>query len=657
MPVLMQMLSIGGEGALVAKLWREHEGDGGKEAKGYLLYILVRYGFKIGQRKKQLWFDVLKDRRFRKLAATVAGLEQRITASEGQDQSPHLGGAELDTGDGGDDGYQREEDEVEDMLIPDIDEVDGEEVGNNQPLPDGERLGESVANSDPRRMLEEMRELHAGIVNQLDGFRVREQITAEELSALQDKQQKLEASQEKYAQQHHTLEHNFEENREMLAKNIEENQRTLEHIIEENHHRLEINIEANQQTCEQIIEENQHRLEKSVSGKVELFSSHLRDVQVGIQTVTEQLQITEHTIASNHHKLTTEVQNHQARVKEVTDDLTTITHNLQIGQQEQSDRLTTMSTITGDLQTRQNRLTGAIQSMKEDLRDLQANQDGSRAENKDGFSALTTLINTHIVQIPGPVIKDSNDSGNNWVFLRLRDCSVEAGDHVDGNPLYRRIFSAGEDNRSVSRAIVVSFSTPFLIALIGYSGGGKSHSAFGTDGILAAIIQRLPFVAIDVMQVMASRQALGSYTSDDLNIAEKITSSRESARTPANLQSSRTHLMVRFENAETGEYLGLLVDVAGPEESGNRAALDTTAMKTTSAQISNSNIQFRLLIQELVTAGKSNLIKYKHGSRLNSEVCEFLGRVKVTPTVRVLVCGDGTEVALVDKAVEMSPKL
>lgn len=118
--------------------------------------------------------------------------------------------------------------------------------------------------------------------------------------------------------------------------------------------------------------------------------------------------------------------------------------------------------------------------------------------------------------------------------------------------------------------------------------------------------------------------------------------------------------MVCFENNETDEYLGLLVDVAGPEESGNRGTLDTTAMKIPSATISNSNIQFCLLIQELVvTAGnsKSNLIKYKNGFQLNSEVCEFLGRVKVIPTIRVLVCGDGTEVALVDKAVEMSPKL
>lgn len=133
-------------------------------------------------------------------------------------------------------------------------------------------------------------------------------------------------------------------------------------------------------------------------------------------------------------------------------------------------------------------------------------------------------VNTHIVQIPGPVMEDSENEGgnygeNHWVFLRLRNCSLEAGDYVDGDPLYRRIFSAGEDNRSVSRAIVVSLSTAFLIARVGYAGGGKSHSAFGPNRALAAIIQRLPFVEVDVMQVMASWQALKLYTSGDMNIA------------------------------------------------------------------------------------------------------------------------------------------
>lgn len=48
------------------------------------------------------------------------------------------------------------------------------------------------------RMMDEMREIHAGIVNELEGFRSRDQILAEELISIRDKQRRFEEREQKF---------------------------------------------------------------------------------------------------------------------------------------------------------------------------------------------------------------------------------------------------------------------------------------------------------------------------------------------------------------------------------------------------------------------------------------------------------------------------
>lgn len=72
------------------------------------------------------------------------------------------------------------------------------------------------------------------------------------------------------------------------------------------------------------------------------------------------------------------------------------------------------------------------------------------------------------------------------------------------------------------------------------------YTTSAPDGSLTAILKRLPVVDIDVMQLMVSRQSLGSYApNEDTNTPEKITASRISTRTPANSQSSRARIEAR----------------------------------------------------------------------------------------------------------------
>lgn len=233
------------------------------------------------------------------------------------------------------------------------------------------------------------------------------------------------------------------------------------------------------------------------------------------------------------------------------------------------------------------------------------------------------------------------------LFLRLRGSTSLQDDLVDHpieNPdVYRRIWVAEEENKIISRAVTANFTVPFVVALIGYSGGGKSYTAFGSDGLLGGILARLPNkTSLQVTQVLEKTKSLGSFSDQPVEeMAANITMRRVSARTAANPESSRAHIVIRFENPETDVPYGLLIDVAGPEESENIAQLDAE-MTRESSKIAQDNIYIRQLLQEVVAG--NDIALYKRSSKLNSLVGGFL-KDAGTPTavsVRVVVCAEST---------------
>lgn len=89
----------------------------------------------------------------------------------------------------------------------------------------GERPPEVVGNvTDLMTMMDEMREIHAGIINELEDFRSRDQIPAEELISIRDKQRRFDKSQQEMKKDvdgnHHILAQNLKENRNLLASRI-----------------------------------------------------------------------------------------------------------------------------------------------------------------------------------------------------------------------------------------------------------------------------------------------------------------------------------------------------------------------------------------------------------------------------------------------------
>lgn len=80
------------------------------------------------------------------------------------------------------------------------------------------------------------------------------------------------------------------------------------------------------------------------------------------------------------------------------------------------------------------------------------------------------------------------------------------------------------------------------------------------------------------------------------------TKKRATASTVANHESSRAHLVIRFESRETEMPCGLLIDTTGPERSANIAQLDRD-MTRESTKIGNDNICIPKLLEGVV-AGK-----------------------------------------------------
>lgn len=260
------------------------------------------------------------------------------------------------------------------------------------------------------------------------------------------------------------------------------------------------------------------------------------------------------------------------------------------------------------------------------------------------------------------------------IYLRLREGSMTAIDLVNASPGIHRCFTSGEPTDYVARAVTrgLSSSTPFIVAVTGFSGGGKSFNAFSPDGLLETILGYLPDVEVTVTEILTNARYLCGFShatrGSALEICQKITQQRTSRSTPANDESSRSHLVVSFESEDTGRLFGILLDIAGDEGSADRMILHDE--KAVSNNIALNNADWRKMLWELATPGKgvkgflgsggAGISNYKRVSKLNSEVVSFLGRMVAQkgakglpgpmPIVRMLYCVDGRVEAMVAKS-------
>lgn len=322
----------------------------------------------------------------------------------------------------------------------------------------------------------------------------------------------------------------------------------------------------------------------------------------------------------------------------------------------------TQETINQKLRLQQAQLA----SHQEQIDDI--HQD-TRSLLSEAVSAFTTSLDVKLAALTAQgatgqgAAPEPSDTGSHEIFLRLRNCTEEVEELAADFGEFRRIWTAGEGNRIVSRAItrsIITSRSTFLIALIGYSGGGKSYTAFGCDGLLYAILERLPPAFIEVTEVLDQKHSLGAFTSNDQSpsaiaatIATTITENRRKAENIANKESSRGHLVVRFEDQATGRLLGMLIDVAGPELSEHIKQLQPEMQKE-SDKIANDNINIRHLLEAYANAGDVTVLR--RASKLNRVVEQGLGEAKGKAiVVRVVLCCDGSSSLMAGKTRKMVP--
>lgn len=243
------------------------------------------------------------------------------------------------------------------------------------------------------------------------------------------------------------------------------------------------------------------------------------------------------------------------------------------------------------------------------------------------------------------------------LYLRVRNPSAEAENAVDAaSAVLHRAFVAGEPTDVVVRAVTrgLSSSVPFIIALLGYSGGGKTFT-FGQ--LLDTVLGYLPDVEVMVLEVLNTRTYLNSY-SNKQGLAEEINKLRKQRPTPANMVSSRAHLVVTFEAVNSDRKYGMLLDIAGDEESEDRAQLQPEE-RLVSAEIAKNNSDFRSLVHDLMAdAAGQKVSMFKRSSKLNSEVSGYLGHCKrQPPVIKLLYCADGNRADIVAKTLQMMPEI
>lgn len=255
------------------------------------------------------------------------------------------------------------------------------------------------------------------------------------------------------------------------------------------------------------------------------------------------------------------------------------------------------------------------------------------------------------------------------LFLRIRNPPLDIDTESEMFDRFTRIFVMGESTFRVAHQVVSSLHVPFLVVMMGYSGGGKSYTMLQEDGVVAAIIGTLPSpLNVTITEIGETTRPMADLLFPRNTVVEilaKITSCRTTSPTPANATSSRTHIMVQFENLAAGVVYGCLVDVCGAEESvhraegGGRGSGDGSKARGTA--IAQENVAFRLMLMELAANGKSGFTTrgkvsvVKHASPLNLAVGRFLKEVVGDPQIRVVACMDGGMMGQVGKVLSVMP--
>lgn len=243
------------------------------------------------------------------------------------------------------------------------------------------------------------------------------------------------------------------------------------------------------------------------------------------------------------------------------------------------------------------------------------------------------------------------------LYLRIRNPTAEAEHIIDTTTLsIHRSFLAGEPTDVVARAITrgISASVPFVFGLVGYSGGGKTYTF---DGLLDTILRYLPEVEVTVLEVLATRKFLKSFTNAQ-GLGEQISKLRQQRPIPANAASSRSHLVVTFESVSSERKYGMLLDIAGDEQSIDRAMLAPGEVLV-SSEIARNNTDFRALIQAMISGLDVSGVDarmFKRSSKLNSELSAFLGCHQHT-LIRLLYCADGSKGDMVAKTIKLMPEM
>lgn len=342
----------------------------------------------------------------------------------------------------------------------------------------------------------------------------------------------------------------------------------------------------------------------------------------------------------------------------------------------QNDQRTGIQEVQGLIKVHDQEITDLRDRQEVQAQELKGVQEAHAAEmvvvRKDFAAAVDStmahhseLVMTRMEQLlsvsrPPPeqeaVSAPSHDVPAVQLYLRIRNPSAEAEHEIDSTHLaLHRAFIAGEPTDVVARAITrgISSSVPFVFGLLGYSGGGKTYTF---NGLLDAILGYLPPVEITVLEVLTSRTFLKSY-SNEQGLGEKINAMRKQRPTPANAVSSRAHLVVTFEALSSDIKYGMLLDIAGDEESGDRAMLSPSETLV-SSEIARNNTDFRAFMQEIASpkeAPKASM--FKRSCKLNSEFSAFLSGQRQTPVIRLLYCADGSRGDLVAKTLKLMPEI
>lgn len=320
-----------------------------------------------------------------------------------------------------------------------------------------------------------------------------------------------------------------------------------------------------------------------------------------------------------------------------------------------------VTTVNGEVKSLGNKLEiveNTIESHTAELNSLHDQQQLQERTISQSIDSLKTIVQENFMAIRGSSYSAvPTVAPQPYLFFRVRECSPElVEDLIPDAAAYRQIFT-NETNRLVSRSVTTALAKPFLIAVMGYSGAGKTHTAFGADGLFPMIIQRLPPVTITVYEILTARDVLQIFeptVETAADIAGQITKLRATRSTQANAGSSRTHLVIIFNDLITNTPYGLLADIAGYEEAENMAMLNEE-MAGDSRGFAKDNMFLRKLLEELVLKGRRGFISRKHVSvykrvtTLNREISAFLGSIDKSPALRVVLCASAMDQDLLFK--------